>query len=44
MRNIKMILFIHEIAGVPREGARFARLELWEGKLSRTLLRRVWAS
>jgi hypothetical protein len=43
MRNIKMLLFIHEIAGVPREGAAFARLEPCEGKLSRTVLRRVWA-
>ena len=38
-----MILFIHEIAGVPREGAPFARLESCEGKLSRRVLNAVWA-
>ena len=43
MRNIKMLKFIHEIAGVPRTGTSFARLEPCEGKLSRTVLRGVWA-
>ena len=41
--NSKMLLFIHEIAGVPREGAPLGRLEPCEGKLSRMVLRGVWA-
>jgi hypothetical protein len=43
MRKIKMLLFIQKIAGEPREGAPLERLEPCEGKLSRTVLRGVWA-
>ena len=34
MRNLKMLQFIHEIAGVPRAGAPLERLEPCEGKPS----------
>ena len=39
----RMLTLIHEIAGTPRTGVSLERLEPCEGKLSRTVLRRVWA-
>jgi hypothetical protein len=38
-----MLTFIRTIAGMPRAGASSERLEPCEGKLSRTVLRGVWA-
>jgi hypothetical protein len=45
MRIMKMLQFIYEIAGAPREEAPFERLEPCEGKLSRTVPRGCgWAN
>ena len=38
-----MLTFVQPIAGMPRAGASLERLEPCEGKLSRTVLRGVWA-
>ena len=38
-----MLTLVQTIAGTPSEGASLERLEPCEGKLSRTVLRGVWA-
>ena len=42
-KELRMLTLVHPIAGMPRTGASLERLEPCEGKLSRTVLRGVWA-
>ena len=42
-KGLRMLTLIQPIAGMPRTGASLERLEPCEGKLSRTVLRGVWA-
>ena len=42
-KELKIYMLIQKVAGMPRTGASLERLEPCEGKLSRTVLRGVWA-
>ena len=42
-KGLRMLTLVHTIAGTPPAGASLERLEPCEGKLSRTVLRGVWA-
>jgi len=42
-KGLRMLTLIQPIAGMPRTGVSLERLEPCEGKLSRTVLRGVWA-